>query len=292
MDQAEKLRNIVKKNQQLTTSKARVFTVTSGKGGVGKSNTVVNLAIQMQKRGKKVVIFDADIGLANVEIMFGAIPKYNLSDLIYRGKSLKEIITPGPLGIGFISGGSGITGVNNLTKDQLKLLINNLSELDTLADIVIIDTGAGVTDQVMDFVMASPEILLVATYEPSSLTDAYSLLKALHWNPDFRRAQTKIKVIANRVMSEEEGRGIYEKLNAVVGKFLDGNLEYLGMVPQDISLEKAVRQQQPVSILYPEAKSARAFETITANLFQETKNTLQEKRGIVQLLSRFIYKRN
>ncbi len=292
MDQAEKLRNIVKKNQQLTTSKARVFTVTSGKGGVGKSNTVVNLAIQMQKRGKKVVIFDADIGLANVEIMFGAIPKYNLSDLIYRGKSLKEIITPGPLGIGFISGGSGITGVNNLTKDQLKLLINNLSELDTLADIVIIDTGAGVTDQVMDFVMASPEILLVATYEPSSLTDAYSLLKALHWNPDFRRTQTKIKVIANRVMSEEEGRGIYEKLNAVVGKFLDGNLEYLGMVPQDISLEKAVRQQQPVSILYPEAKSARAFEAITANLFQETKNTLQEKRGIVQLLSRFIYKRN
>jgi len=292
MDQAEQLRNIVKKNQQLTTSKARVFTVTSGKGGVGKSNTVVNLAIQMQKRGKKVVIFDADIGLANVEIMFGAIPKYNLSDLIYRGKSLKEIITPGPLGIGFISGGSGITGVNNLTKDQLKLLINNLSELDTLADIVIIDTGAGVTDQVMDFVMASPEILLVATYEPSSLTDAYSLLKALHWNPDFRRAQTKIKVIANRVMSEEEGRGIYEKLNAVVGKFLDGNLEYLGMVPQDISLEKAVRQQRPVSILYPEAKSARAFEAITANLFQETKNTLQEKRGIVQLLSRFIYKKS
>ena len=153
MDQAEQLRNIVKKNQR-PARKARIFTVTSGKGGVGKSNVVVNLAVQMQRQGKKVIIFDADLGLANVEIMFGAIPKYNLSDLIYRGKTVQEIITAGPLDIGFISGGSGITGVNNLSKEQLKFLVRNLNELDELADIVLIDTGAGISDHVLEFVMA------------------------------------------------------------------------------------------------------------------------------------------
>lgn len=290
MDQAEQLRNIVKKNQQ-SARKARVFTVTSGKGGVGKSNAVVNLAVQMQKHGKKVIIFDADLGLANVEIMFGAIPKYNLSDVIYRGKTIQEIITPGPMDVGFISGGAGITGINNLSKEQLKFLVRNLSELDGIADIVLIDTGAGISDHVLEFVMASPEVLLLATSEPSSLTDAYSLLKALHRNPEFRQAQTKIKVISNRVVTEEEGNGIFEKLNAVVGQFLKGNLEYLGMIPQDALVEKAVCQQQPVSILYPEAKSTKAFEALTCNLLDGNVIPLHEKKGIMQLISRFIYRK-
>lgn len=291
MDQAEQLRNIVKKSQQ-TVSKARIFTVTSGKGGVGKSNMAVNLAVQMQKKGKKVIIFDADFGLANVEIMFGAMPKYNLSDLIYRGKSIREIITAGPMDIGFISGGSGITGVNNLSKEQLKFLVRNISELDALADIIIIDTSAGISDNVLEFVMASPEILLLATSEPSSLTDAYSLLKALHRNPEFRQMQTKIKVISNRVESEEEGNGIFEKLNAVVGQFLNADLEYSGMIPYDAAIEKAVRQQQPVSILYPEAKSSKAFEMLADYLLQGKMTPIQEKKGIMHMLSRFIYRKN
>lgn len=291
MDQAEKLRNIVKKNQK-PVPKARIFTVTSGKGGVGKSNFAVNLAVQMQKRGKRVIIFDADFGLANVEIMFGALPKFNLSDLIYRGKSIKEIITPGPLDIGFISGGSGITGVNNLTKEQLKLLVSNLEKLDELADVIIIDTGAGISDNVLEFVMASPEILLLVTSEPSSLTDAYSLLKSVHRNEEFRQAESRIKVISNRVMSEEEGAGIYEKLNAVVGQFLNGNLEYLGIIPQDALVEKAVRQQQPVSILYPDAKATKAFDRLASYLLDGVAAPVEEKKGIVQLLSRFIFQRN
>jgi len=291
MDQAEKLRTIVKKNQR-NTPKAQIFTVTSGKGGVGKSNVVVNLAVQMQKRGKKVIIFDADFGLANVEIMFGAIPKLNLSDLIYRGKTIQEIITPGPLDIGFISGGSGVMGVNNLSKEQLKFLVGNLSKLDELADVIIIDTGAGISDNVLEFVMASPEILLLATSEPSSLTDAYSLLKALHRNEEFRQTETKIKVISNRVTSEEEGIGIYEKLNAVVGQFLNGNLEYLGMIPQDAAVEKAIRQQQPVTLLYPESKSSKAFDVLTDCLIEGASAPIHEKKGIVQLLSRFIFKKD
>ena len=245
----------------------------------------------MQKNEKKVIIFDADLGLANVEIMFGAIPKYNLSDVIYRGKTVQEIITPGPLGIGFISGGSGIIGINNLSKDQLKFLVGNLSKLDELADVIIIDTSAGISDNVLEFVMASPEILLLATSEPSSLTDAYSLLKALHRNEEFRQAETKIKVISNRVASEEESMGIFEKLNAVVGQFLNGNLEYLGMIPQDIAMENAVRQLQPVSILYPEAKSSKAFEILTDCLIDGAVVPIKKKKGILQLLSRFIFKR-
>lgn len=291
MDQAEQLRNIVKKSQQLVP-KAQIFTVTSGKGGVGKSNTVVNLAVQMQKRGKRVIIFDADFGLANVEIMFGAIPRYNLSDLIYRGKALQEIITPGPMDVGFISGGSGITGVNNLTRDQLRFLVQSLSELDSLADIIIIDTGAGISDSVLEFVTASPEVLLVVTPEPSSMTDAYSLLKALHRNEEFQQSQTKVKVILNRVVSEEEGKSIFGKLSAVVGQFLQAELEYMGTVPQDAALEKAVRQQKPVSILYPEAKSAKSFERIASRLLGMGEVPLPEKRGILQMLSRFIYRKN
>ena len=291
MDQAEQLRNIVKKSQQ-SFPKARIFTVTSGKGGVGKSNTVVNLAVQMQKRGKRVIIFDADFGLANVEIMFGAIPRYNLSDLIYRGRPLREIITPGPMDIGFISGGSGITGVNNLTRDQLRFLVQSLSELDALADIIIIDTGAGISDSVLEFVTASPEVLLVVTPEPSSLTDAYSLLKALHRNEEFLQSQTRVKVIANRVMSEDEGTGIFGKLSAVVGQFLKGDLEFLGLVPQDTALEKAVRQQKPVSILYPEAKSTKSYEMIASRLLGMEGASQPEKKGILQMLSRFIYRKN
>ena len=184
MDQAEQLRNIIKAgNVKRSRPLARVITVTSGKGGVGKSNTAINLAIQFRKMGKKVVILDADFGLANIEIMFGAVPKHNLSDLIYQGKNIKDIITWGPMEVGFISGGSGITGLSNLSKDYLTYIVHNLAELDTIADVIIVDTGAGISDAVLEFLVASGEILLVTTPEPTSITDSYSLLKALNGHP-------------------------------------------------------------------------------------------------------------
>ena len=141
MDKAEQLRRIIKGSAPPKRPLARVITVTSGKGGVGKSNTAINLAIQMRKIGQKVIILDADFGLANIEIMFGAVPKHNLCDLIYQGKSIKDIITWGPMEVGFISGGSGITGLSNLNRDELSYIVENLAELDELADTVIVDTG-------------------------------------------------------------------------------------------------------------------------------------------------------
>ena len=288
MDQAQQLRNVIKKHNQINQNTARVVTVTSGKGGVGKSNLAVNLAVQLRKEGKRVVIFDADFGLANVEVMFGAIPQYNLSDFIYRGKGIKEIITPGPMDIGFISGGSGIIGLNNLYREQIMYLVKSINELNEIADFIIIDTGAGISDQVLEFVMASPELLLVSTPEPSSLTDSYSLLKALYRNPNFVAGSTTIHVVSNRVTSAEEGQAVYDKLNSVVSQFLHGKLNYLGMIPQDAALEKAVRQQQTVSLLEPNAKSAKAFEVLAGNLLNGTHNQISMRMGIGQMFSSFL----
>lgn len=292
MDQATQLRNVMKmKNNQNNAPTARVLTVTSGKGGVGKSNVAVNLAIQLRKAGKRVLIFDADFGLANVEVMFGAIPKYNLSDLIYHGKSIREIITPGPMEIGFISGGSGVIGLNNLYHDQIMMLVKSLGELDDMTDFLIIDTGAGVSDQVLEFVMASPEVLLVTTPEPSSLTDSYSLMKALYRNPNFASNETTVHVITNKVTSVEEGQAVYNKLNSVMSQFLHGNLNYLGVIPNDMALEKAVRQQKTVSLNEPNSNAARAFAVLADNLLTGNNNQMQIRWGIAQVFSNIFLRR-
>ncbi len=286
MDQAERLR-IIKANQQIKPM-ARVITVTSGKGGVGKSNTAINLAIQFRKMGKRVIILDADFGLANIEIMFGAVPKHNLCDLIYQGKNIKEIITWGPMEVGFISGGSGIAGMSNLSRDYLNYIIHNLVQLDSLADIIIVDTGAGISDAVLEFLVASGEILLVTTPEPTSITDSYSLLKALSRHPRYQTASTTIKMIANRVSREEEGQLLYNKLNAVVFRYLKIPFEFLGSVPQDDKLQKAVMQQTPVSIQNPLAKSSLAYEKIATKLMDKGEGNTQQKRGMAAFFSHII----
>ena len=291
MDQAEQLRNVIKLHKQNQQNVARIVTVTSGKGGVGKSSLTVNLAVCLRKAGKRVIIFDADFGLANVEVMFGAIPKFSLADFIYRGKNIKDVITPGPMDIGFISGGSGIIGLNNLTREQILYLVTSINELNDMADYILIDTGAGINDQVLEFVMASPEVLLITTPEPSSLTDSYSLLKVLYRNPGFSDADTKIHIVANRVNSREEGQALYEKVNSVVSQFLHGSLNFLGMIPQDLALEKAVRQQKTVALSYPNAKSSHAIENLAENLLNGTQEEIRERWGIVQMFSSFLSNR-
>lgn len=282
MDQAEQLRNIIKANVQPHRPLARVITVTSGKGGVGKSNVAINLAIQFRKMGQKVIILDADFGLANIEIMFGAVPKHNLCDLIYQGKSIKDIITWGPMEVGFISGGSGIAGMSNLDKDYLNYIIQNLTELDEMADTIVVDTGAGISDAVLEFLVASGEILLVTTPEPTSITDSYSLLKALNRHPRYLRDTTQIKVLANKVSNEAEAEALYAKLEAVVARYLKMPISYLGMIPQDNQLSRAVMQQKPVSLDTPRARSAVAFELIAAKLMNKELNKNLTKRGMAR----------
>lgn len=289
MDQAEQLRNIIKANSQLPL--ARVITVTSGKGGVGKSNTAINLAVQLQKLGQRVVILDADFGLANIEIMFGAIPRHNLSDLIYQGMQMKDIITQGPMDIGFISGGSGIAGMANLNRDSLDYIVMKLRELDEMADIVIVDTGAGISDAVLEFLVASGEVLLVTTPEPTSITDSYSLIKALARHPKYSSETTTVKVVANRVRGEQEAEMLFHKLETVVDKYLKIPIEYLGMVPQDEQLARAVMQQMPVSIENPGAKSAMAYEQLAAKLMNRETGKVQPRRGMAAFFTHIIFRR-
>ncbi len=290
MDQAEQLRNIVKK-QSLPDKLARVITVTSGKGGVGKSNLAVNLGIQLTRLGKRVVILDADFGLANVEVMLGIRPKHNLADLIYGNKTLQEIITKGPEDLMFISGGSGIQEMSDITKGQLDFLNRKLYELDEISDIIIIDTGAGITGSVLEFVIASEEVLLVITPEPTSITDAYALLKVLNKKPEFNSEQTSIKMISNRINTQEEGRNLYNKMNLVVEKFLTVKLEYLGGIPQDANVSKAVMQQKPYSILYPNSPSAKAVSALAASLCNGVPVNKQERRGFANLFTSLIHRR-
>ena len=281
MDQAEQLRNVIKLNPA-PRPLARVITVTSGKGGVGKSNTAINLACQFRKLGQRVIILDADFGLANIEIMFGTVPKHNLCDLIYQGKSITDIITWGPMDIGFISGGSGIAGLSNLSRDYLNYIIQNLARLDAIADVIIIDTGAGISDAVLDFLVASGEILVVATPEPTSITDSYSLLKALNSHPRYSREESGIKVIANKVSSVEEGEIMFNKLNSVVNRYLKLP------IPQDSLLEAAVMQQMPVSMQSPNSKSAKAYEKMAYTLMDKEYDRTLTKRGMAAFFSHIV----
>ena len=280
MDQAEKLRNMIKEHKaskEADSNGARVITITSGKGGVGKSSTAVNLAIQFRKLGYRVMIFDADFGLANIEIMFGAIPKFNLSDVIYRGKNLEDIIVEGPMGVKFISGGSGVFEMTNMSSDNLRYLTAKLSQLEAMTDIIIVDTGAGISESVLQFITSCNEVVLITTPEPTSITDSYALLKALKRHPDYDKESTAVKVITNRVSNEEEGKTLFSKLSIVVNKFLQIELAHLGMIPHIL---KSVMEQQPVSIAYENSGASKAYEVIAKRLTQNEKEKVSEKRGI------------
>lgn len=287
MDQADSLRKIIKMNKS-PKPLARVIAVTSGKGGVGKSNTSINLAIQLKKMGHRVIILDADFGLANIEIMFGTVPKYNLADLIYRGMGMQDIISWGPAGVGFISGGSGIVGLSNLSVEQFSYIVRSLSQLDDIADFIIVDTGAGISDAVLEFLVSSSEIILVTTPEPTSITDSYSLLKALNQHPQFNPELSPVKVLANRVENEAEGAALFQKFNVVVERYLKLTIEYLGYVPQDPALAKAVMQQTPISLQNENAKAAKAYERVAHRLLFGESSKNVKKRGMATFFAQIL----
>lgn len=290
MDQAEQLRNIIKMNHIRQKPMARVITITSGKGGVGKSNVAINLGIQLKKMGLNVIILDADFGLANIEVMFGTVPKYNLRDTIEGRKGLKEIITEGPMGVQFISGGNGVEGLANLSKIQLSNLLKGMEQLDELADVILIDTGAGISDSVLEFVASGSEVLLVTTPEPTSLTDSYSLLKALRNYSGFSKENTEIKIVANKVSNVVEGRNLYTKLNLVTERFLEMSLGFLGAVPMDQQIIKAVMKQSPISISYPNARASKAFERMSEQL-TGTK-TSESRKSLVEVFSSYFNRKS
>ncbi|WP_341877205.1 MinD/ParA family protein [Defluviitalea saccharophila] len=293
IDQAENLRKIINNNNQLTQEaskirSARVITITSGKGGVGKSNVAVNLAVQLRKIGKRVVIIDADFGLANIEVILGIVPKYTFSDVMNGEKIITDIMTEGPMNIKFISGGSGVQDLIRLNESQLSYFIKNLYLLDKMADIILIDTGAGLTDAVLCFSRAADEIILVTTPEPTSITDAYALVKTL--SAQNKESIPNIKLIVNRVDDDEEGKEIYFKLKQVSKRFLDVDIEELGYIPYDRALVKSVKLQEPVSLSFPKSEVSRAFESISnkiANIDTENKEGLGFTSFVKRLMNFF-----
>ncbi|MDO5519463.1 MAG: MinD/ParA family protein [bacterium] len=294
MDQATNLRNIIRQHElqtnQPATKSAKIITVTSGKGGVGKSNISINLAISLSKLGNRVIVLDADFGLANVEVMLGIRPQYSLADLMFRGKSIKEVITSGPEGIGFISGGSGIEELIDLDAYQIKNISERLYELDELADYIIIDTGAGISDGLMQFIGASDRVLLVATPEPTSITDAYAVLKSVSRTFEDSEEPMRIDLVANRVFDEHDGRVLHSKLNVVAAKFLRVDLQLAGSVVQDMNITKSVMAQKPITLAYPNSPAASSIKQLASKIHDGSSIQQEEepRGGIRKLFSGFL----
>ncbi len=266
-NQADNLRQIVqhmKKELQLqfegNTKKTRIITITSGKGGVGKSNLAVNLAIALAEYKKKTILLDADLGLANIDVILGISPQDNLASVIFGEKNISEIICNGPRGIRIIPGGSGMHELANLKEWQLERFMTKLSHLEGTADYLIIDTGAGLSNTVLSFALSAEEIIVVATPEPTSLTDAYGLIKTTREE----RYQGKIYVIVNRVLSPAEAQTAFSKLQTAVRRFLDYKIYYIGYVREDCKVIQAVQAQQPFVISHPLCSAAQDIKAIAA----------------------------
>ena len=251
-DQAAGLRRIG------NSDPVQVIAVTSGKGGVGKTNISVNLAVAMAKTGKAVMLLDADLGLANVDVLLGLQTRANLSHVLDGSHSLEEIIVSGPSGINIVPASSGVKRMANLTTNEQAGLIRAFSELNYPLDTLVVDTAAGVSDSVMAFTRAGQEVVIVVCDEPTSITDAYALIKVL--SRDF--GANRFHVLANMAQDEQEGRTLYLKLARVCERFLDVTLHFLGTVPYDPALRKAVQRQTAVVEALPGSPSARAFKSL------------------------------
>jgi flagellar biosynthesis protein FlhG len=247
------------------SSALRVIAVTSGKGGVGKTNMTANLAVVAAKSGKRVLVLDADLGLANVEILYGVKPRYHLGDLLDASLSARDVLTPGPAGVQVLSAGSGIQSLTRLTEGQKLQLVAALESVEDQFDLVLIDSGAGIGDNVLFFVGAAQEALLVVSPEPTSLVDAYAVVKVLSQQAAVRH----FSVVVNPVVDEMTARDIFPKLTAVTSRFLSASVRHLGYVPRDENVHRAVVAQRPVVEIYPKSPASRAIGLIAQRLFKE-----------------------
>jgi len=257
VDQAANLRRLVLETDAKKQKKTKTIAITSGKGGVGKTSVAVSLSIALAKGGSSVTLLDADLGLANINVILGIIPKYNLYHVIKGQKKLKDIVIEVPEGIKIIAGASGFHQLANLDPKQRNEFISAVSELDS-DDYMVVDTGAGVSQNVLAFVMASDEIIVVTTPEPTAITDAYGIIKSIAaQSPD-----KIIKIIVNRVQSVAEGNRVAQRVINIAGQFLNIKVENLGFIFDDLYVPKSVRNQKPFIVSYPKCKAAACVSII------------------------------
>jgi flagellar biosynthesis protein FlhG len=240
------------------TTPVQVIAVSGGKGGVGKTNVSINLAVSLAEIGRKVMVLDADLGLANIDVVLGLHPKFDLSHVLRGEKDLNEIIIEGPLGIRLIPGASGIQQMAELSPAEHAGIISAFSEIGSDIDTLIVDTAAGISDTVISFTRASQEVIVVVCDEPASITDAYAIIKLL--NKEY--GSTRFRILANMVRTPQEGRDLYNKMCAVTDRYLDVMLSFMGAIPYDDNLRKAVKSQKPVVTAFPRSKAAQAFKNL------------------------------
>ncbi|MCP3665116.1 MAG: MinD/ParA family protein [Gammaproteobacteria bacterium] len=236
----------------------RVIAVTGGKGGVGKTNVSVNLAVALADEGKRVMLLDADLGLANVDVVLGLHPEHDLSDVLQGECSLEDAVVEGPSGILVVPGASGVQRMAELSEAEHAGLIRAFSDVGTDLDVLIVDTAAGISDTVVSFSRAAQEVVVVVCDEPASITDAYALIKLLNREYGVNRFQ----ILSNMARSAQEGRDLYNKMCRVTDRYLDVMLTYMGSIPYDEYLRKAVRSQKPVVKAFPRSKATQTFKNL------------------------------
>jgi len=251
-----------KNTRRVRGSNSRVIAITSGKGGVGKTSIVGNLGYAFAKLGKKVLILDADLGLGNLDVLLGLAPKYNLSHVILGERKIDEILVEGPGKMNILPASSGIQELTNLNKDQKIEILTQLDLLIDSVDVLFIDTAAGISSNVMDFNATAQEVVVVVSPEPTSITDAYALMKVL----SLKYSGKACKLIVNMVRRPEEGREVFRQLQIVTDRFLDITIEYLGYVLFDGKVTKGVKTQKIVSELYPDTPASRCFADISRKI--------------------------
>lgn len=244
------------------TNPVRVIAITSGKGGVGKTNLSVNLGLALAEQGKQVALLDADMGLANVDVLLGMYPKFNLSHVLKGEKTLSEIIVTGPSGLQVIPASSGLQHMSDLSTVEQAAVIRAFSDIDQDLDVLIVDTAAGISSSVINFARACQEVIVVVCDEPTSLTDAYAFIKLL--NRDY--GLSRFHILTNMVQSAQQGQNLFQKLTKVTDRYLDVTLQFAGAVPYDEYLRKAVQQQSPVIAAYPRSKASLALKNVARQI--------------------------
>lgn len=272
MNQADTLEKIMARtssknnNLGLSTSSPRVIAVASGKGGVGKTNIVTNLAYSLARKGKKVLVLDADLNLANVDVLLGLTPKFNLHHVFLGEKRLQDILIDAPGGFQILPASSGIMELAELSEEQKLFFLSEISALSNVIDIMLIDTAAGINNNVVYFTLAAQEKVIVLTPEPTSLTDAYALIKVLSTRHDVKR----FRILVNSARTEKEAIAVYRQLTLVADRFLDSlSLDYLGFIPYDSKLPQSVRAQRLVVDMSPRSNVSSKFFELADHIIQE-----------------------
>lgn len=254
------------------TTRFRSLSISSGKGGVGKTNIVVNLAINLSRMGKKVFLIDADLGLANIDILLNLAPQFTIEDVLTGKKHINDIIVEGPQGIHILPASSGISEMQTLSAKQQMSMLRELANLKTQYDYILIDTGAGISSNVLRFNAAADEICVVTNPEPTAITDAYALMKIM----SSKYQVNHFSLVVNQ-SGPTEAKDVYNRLVRVLNKFLTVNLELLGNIPRDPNFIKAVKQQEPLSILLPNSPAAKAFRKLAMNVIEPSSASITEE---------------